>query len=71
MVVCHLCGDMSPLLIPPASGTRMFLSSSRVELRDTKARCEKDFSLEKVPAVLGGEAVLWDLGLQGPPEGRR
>lgn len=56
----------------------MFLSLSRVELRDTKARCEKeglfkssDFSHEKVPAVLGGEAVLWDLGLQGPPEGRR
>lgn len=56
----------------------MFLSLSRVELRDTKARCEKeglfkspDFSCEKVPAVLGREAVLWDLGLQGPPEGRR
>lgn len=56
----------------------MFLSLSRVELRDTKARCEKeglfkspDFSHEKVPAVLGGEAVLWDLGLQGPPQGRR
>lgn len=44
-----------------------------------KARGEKeegffkspDVSHEKVPAVLGGEALLWDLGLQGPPEGRR
>lgn len=43
-----------------------------------KARCEKeglfkcpDISHEKVPAILDGEAVLWDLDLQGPPEGRR
>lgn len=44
-----------------------------------KARGEKeegffespDISHEEVPAVLGGEALLWDLGLQGPPEGRR
>lgn len=30
-----------------------------------------DVSHEEVPAVLGGEALLWDLGPQGPPEGRR
>ena len=56
----------------------MFLGLSKGELRDTEARCEKeglfkspDFSHEKVLAVLGGEAVLWDLSLQGPPEMRR
>lgn len=34
-------------------------------------RKKGDFSHEKVPAVLGGEAVLWDLALQGPPEERK